>query len=132
MAALLASVLGCFGRLTLRVILAPESVTVRDLFSTSTLLRQEIAGWRAGIGVVRTVTTARTLVPTNDGKKAVLLPELRTDGAFFVWFAGLPQLQPINTMDTPQRMSYAQAARFVVGLMTLFLGTFLFSGWQAI
>ncbi len=127
-AALLAPVLGysLLRALTLRVILAREAVTVRDVFSTRSLLRQEIAGWRAGIGGAGTATTARTLVPKDDGKKAVLLPEMRTDGAFFAWFAGLPQLQPINTMDTPPQMSNAKVARFAVGVLIVLLEHFCF------
>lgn len=123
--ALLAPVFGylLLRTVTLRVILAPEAVTVRDIFSTRSLLRQEIAGWRADI---EGVTTARTLVPKDDGKKAVLLSELRTDAAFSAWFAGLPQLPPIKTMDTPPQMSYAQAARFGVRVLIVLLGTFLF------
>ncbi len=128
LAALLAPVFGysLLRLLMLRVILAPDAVTVRDIFSTRSLLRQEIAGWRAGIGGAGTATTARTLVPKDDGKKAVLLPEMRTDGAFFAWFAALPQLQPINTMDTPPQMSYAKAARLGVGVLIVLVGTFLF------
>lgn len=128
LAALLAPVLGysLLRALTLRVVLAPEVVTVRDVFSTRSLLRQEIAGWRAGIGGAGTATTARTLVPKDDGKKAVQLPEMRTDEAFFARFLGLPQLKPINTMDTPPKMSFAKGALTWVGLMILFLGTFLF------
>ena len=126
-AALLAPVLGyvLLRALTLRVILAPEAVTVRDVFSTRSLLRQEIAGWRAGIGGSGAATTARTLVPKNDGEKAILLPEMRKDGAFFAWFAGLPQLQPINTIDTPPQVSSAKAAVTLVGVMIVLLGTFL-------
>jgi hypothetical protein len=126
--ALLAPVLGysLLRALTLKVILAPEAVTVQDVFSTRSLLRQEIAGWRAGIGGAATATTARALVPKDDGKQAILLPEMRTDGAFFAWFAGLPQLQPINTMDTPPQMSIAKGVRFVIGLLLVLLGTFVF------
>ena len=112
--------------LTLKVILEPGAVTVRDAFSTRTLLRQEIAGWRAGIGGAGTATTARTLVPKDDGTKAILLPETRTDGEFFAWFLGLPQLKPINTMDTPPQASFAKGALTFVGLLIVFLATFLF------
>jgi hypothetical protein len=128
LAALLAPVLGysLLRALTLRVVLAPEAITVRGIFSTRSLLRQEIAGWRAGIGGAGTATTARTLVPKDDGKEAILLPEMKTDGAFFAWFAGLPQLQPINTRDMPPQISYAKAARFAVGLLIVLLGTFMF------
>lgn len=127
-AALLAPLLGysLLRALTLRVVLAAEAITVRDLFSTRSLLRQEIAGWSAGIGGAGTGTAARTLVPKADGEKAILLPEMRTDGAFVAWFAGLPQLQPTNTMDTPPQMSNAQAARLGVGVLIVLLGTFLF------
>jgi len=93
-AALLAPVLGysLLRALTLRVILEPEAVTVRDAFSTRTLLRQEIAGWRVGIEGTGTGTNARTLVPRDDEKKTVALPEMKTDSAFFAWFVGLPPL----------------------------------------
>jgi hypothetical protein len=126
-AALIAPVFGylLLQALTLRVILAPEAVTVRDVFSTRSLLRQEIAGWRAGIGGAGAPTSARTLVPKDDGKKAILIPEIKTDPAFFAWFVGVPQLEAINTMDTPPQVSLAKAAVTLVGVMGVLLGTFL-------
>jgi hypothetical protein len=126
-AALLAPVLGysLLRALTLRVILEPEAVTVRDAFSTRTLLRQEIAGWRVGIEGTGTGTNARTLVPRDDEKKTVALPEMKTDSAFFAWFVGLPQLEPINYMDTPPQVSLAKAALTLVVVMIVLLGTFL-------
>lgn len=126
-AVLLAPLLGycLLWAVTLRVTLDPEAVRVRDAFSTRTLLRQEIAGWRVGIEGTGTETTARTLVPRNDEKKTVALPEMKTDPAFFAWFVGLPQLEPINTMDTPPQVSLAKAAVTLVGVMIVLLGTFL-------
>jgi hypothetical protein len=113
--------------LTLKVILEPEAVTVRYAFSTRRLLRQEIAGWRAGVEGRGTGTSARTLVPKDDSKKTVSFPEVKTDGAFFAWFAGLPQLQPGSIpMDTPPQMSLAKGARLAVGALVVLMGTLLF------
>lgn len=91
-AALLAPVLGysLLRALTLRVILEPEAVTVRDAFSTRRLLRQEIAGWRVGIEGTGTRTNARTLVPRDDEKKTVLLPEMKNRLCVFRLVCGPP------------------------------------------
>jgi hypothetical protein len=107
-----------------KLILEPEAITVRYAFSSRRLERQEIVGWRKSSGGSRgTGETGRTLVPRDDAKKAVAFYGMKTDPAFFAWFAGIPELKP--TMDTPPQDSLLTAFLTWVGIMAALLATFL-------
>jgi hypothetical protein len=107
-----------------KLVLEPEAITVRYAFSSRRLERHEIAGWRKSSGGARgTGLTGRTVVPRDDGKKAVAFYEIKTDPAFFAWFGGIPELKP--TMDTPPQDSILPAFLTWVGIMAALLGTFL-------
>jgi hypothetical protein len=106
--------------LTLKLILEPDAVTLRGGFSSRRLLRYEIAGWRAGSG-----GAGKTLVPRDDAKKAVAFPEMKTDHAFFAWFAGIPEVKAANVMDTAPSDSILTSFLTWVGLMAALLATFL-------
>lgn len=106
--------------LTLKLILEPDAVTVRGAFSSRRLLRYEIAGWRAGSG-----GTGTTLVPRDDAIKAVSFPEMKTDSAFFAWFADIPEIKAANIMDTPPKDSILTSFLTWVGIMAALMATFL-------
>ena len=74
-----------------KVILEPEAITVRNVFSTRTLLREEVAGKR----LFSNIEGAQfwELVPRDPGKKKLKFPNiLRTDVEFNAWFARVPDL----------------------------------------
>src|SRR5258706_6435516 len=117
---------GYFGLRGLRqkLILEPEAITVRYAFSSRRLERHEIAGWRRSSGGARgTGLTGRTVIPRDDAKKAVAFYEIKTDPAFFAWFAGIPELKP--TMETPPDASLLKMFITWVGIMAGALTTFL-------
>jgi hypothetical protein len=113
--------------LTFKVILQQEGVTVRSAFSSRSLLRYEIAGWRATDGREGANATARTLVPRDDAKESIGFPDLKADAAFFAWFVGIPEIKPTNSnvMDTPTKGSILAAFLTWVGLMVAMMATFL-------
>jgi hypothetical protein len=88
------SLFGCYMALEafkLKVILEPDAITVQHTFSSSRLLRSEIAGRRTGNG--GRGTTTRILVPRDGDKKALKFPEImQTDPGFFAWFVDIPNL----------------------------------------
>jgi hypothetical protein len=99
-----------------KLILEPEAITVRYAFLNRRLERHEIAGWRKSSGGARgTGLTGRTVVPRDNGKKAVVFYEIKTDSAFFAWFSGIPELKP--TMDTPPNDSILTSFLTWVGIM---------------
>jgi len=107
-----------------KLILEPEAITVRYAFSSRRLERHEIAGWRRSSGGARgTGLTGRTVIPRDDAKKAVAFYEIKTDPAFFAWFAGIPELKP--TMETPPDPSLLKMFITWVGIMAGALTTFL-------
>jgi len=107
-----------------KLILEPEAITVRYAFSSRRLERHEIAGWRKSSGGARgTALTGRTLIPRDDAKKAVAFYEIKTDPAFFGWFAGIPELKA--TMDTPPNDTILTSVLTWVGIMAALMATFL-------
>ena len=72
------------------VILEPDAITVREVFSTQRLLRTEIAGRRT---IRIRGATRQILIPRIAGKKPLSFPEiLRTDSEFSTWFEAIPKL----------------------------------------
>ena len=107
-----------------KLILEPEAITVRYAFSNRRLERHEIVGWRKSRGGARwTGLTGRTLVPRDGAQKAVAFYEIKTDPAFFAWFAGIPELKP--TVDTPPDASLLKMFITWVGIMAGALTTLL-------
>src|SRR5579871_924671 len=80
---------------TLKVILEPDAITVRGIFSRRRLLRGEIAGWSVG-GRGRMIVVLR-----NEDHKTISFPAMNADREFFAWFAGIPQAKPVEIIDTP-------------------------------
>lgn len=112
------------GSLTCRVILEPEAVTVRYAFSTRSLQRYEIAGWRATSPGKGAETTARTLVPRDDTQKSIAFPQMNADAAFSSWFVGIPEIKPADIMDTPPKGSNLTTFLTFVGLMIGLMAAF--------
>lgn len=109
-----------------KLALEPDAVTVRYAFLSRRLERHEIAGWRKSSGGARwTGLSGRTLVPRDKARKPLAFYEVKTDPAFYAWFAGIPELKP--TMDTPPVGSPVKMFIAWVGIMAGFLTVLLLS-----
>lgn len=72
------------------VTLRADAIVVQGLFSSQTLLRDQIAGRR--VVPTQYVSTLEVVPRSSREKKLKIAMALRTDAAFEAWFTGLPDL----------------------------------------
>jgi hypothetical protein len=83
-----------------KIILRPDDVEVRNLFSRQTILRQEIMGRR----FVFNTGTIELIPRDNDKKKFKIAYLTKPDALFAAWFESIPELDAAkSTKARPER-----------------------------